>query len=58
MPPTNCQLAGVWIEGERGQTATEYAVVLSVITLTIVTTLGVMSGSIQTLLGQVVGLFS
>jgi Flp pilus assembly pilin Flp len=58
LPPTNYQLAAVWIEGERGQTATEYAVVLSVITLTIVTTLGVMSGSIQALLGQVVGLFS
>jgi Flp pilus assembly pilin Flp len=58
LPSTNQQLARLWMEREGGQTAAEYAVVLSVITLTIVTTLAVMSGSIQGILGQIVGLFS
>jgi Flp pilus assembly pilin Flp len=58
LPSTNHQLARVWIAREGGQTAAEYAVVLTVITLAIVTTFGVLSGSIQGLFGQVVGLFS
>ena len=58
MPSTNQQFARVWIEREGGQTAAEYAVVLSVITLAIVTTFGVMSGSIQSILAQIAGLFS
>ena len=36
----------------------EYTVVLGVITLAIVTTYGLLSGSIQGVIGQVVGLFS
>jgi len=43
---------------DEGQTMAEYAVVLGVITLAIVTSFGVMSGAIQNVLGQVVGLFS
>lgn len=58
MPSTNQHLARVWIEREGGQTAVEYAVVLSVITLAIVTTFGVLSGSIQSILVQIAGLFS
>jgi Flp pilus assembly pilin Flp len=58
LPSTNQQLARLWIEREVGQTAAEYAVVLTVITLAIVTTLGVMSGSIQGVFGQIAGLFS
>jgi Flp pilus assembly pilin Flp len=58
LPLTNQELAGIWIGREAGQTAVEYAVVLSIITLAIVTTFGVMSGSIQNILGQIAGLFS
>jgi Flp pilus assembly pilin Flp len=56
LPSTNQQLVRFWIGCDKGQTSTEYAVVVSVITLTIVTTFGVMSGSIQTALGRVAGL--
>ena len=56
MPSTNQQLVRFWIGCDKGQTSTEYAVVVSVITLTIVTTFAVMSGSIQTALGRVAGL--
>jgi len=45
-------------ECEEGQTMAEYTVVLGVITLAIVTTYGLLSGSIQGVIGQVVGLFS
>ena len=58
LPLTNQQLVHSWIEREGGQTATEYAVVLSVITLAIVTTFGLMAGSIQGVLQQIAGLFS
>ena len=58
MPSTNQQLVRLWIEREVGQTAAEYAIVLTVITLAIVTTLGVMSGKIQGVFGQIAGLFS
>jgi Flp pilus assembly pilin Flp len=56
LPSTNQQLVRFWIRCDKGQTSTEYAVVVSVITLAIVTTFGVMSGSIQTALGRVAGL--
>jgi Flp pilus assembly pilin Flp len=56
LPSTNQQLVRFWIRCDKGQTSTEYAVVVSVITLTIVTTFAVMSGSIQTALGRVAGL--
>ena len=58
MPLTNQELVHSWLERDGGQTATEYAVVLSVITLAIVTTFGVMAGSIQGVFQQIVGLFS
>ena len=41
-----------------GQTMAEYAVVLGVITLTIVTAIATLSGSIQDLLNVMVGLFA
>jgi Flp pilus assembly pilin Flp len=40
-------------ECEAAQTAAEYAVVLGVITLAIVTTIGLVSGSIQSVLERV-----
>ena len=43
---------------ETAQTMAEYVVVLGVITLAIVATFTAMSGSIQTILEQIVGLFS
>lgn len=58
MPSTTQQLERVWIARDRGQTSAEYAVVLTVITLAIVTTFAVMSGSIQGIFQQVAGLFS
>jgi Flp pilus assembly pilin Flp len=45
-------------ERDEGQTMAEYAVVLGVITLAIVTSFGVLSGAIQTILGQIIGVFS
>jgi len=45
-------------ERERGQTMAEYALVLGVITLAIVSTFAVLSGGIQTTISQVIGLFS
>jgi len=58
LPSTIQPLGRFEIERERGQTAVEYAVVLGVITLAIVTTLGLMSNTIQSLLEGVAGLFS
>jgi Flp pilus assembly pilin Flp len=46
------------LAAEDGQTMAEYVVVLGVITLAIVTTFTAMSGSIQTVLERIVGLFS
>jgi len=43
---------------EDAQTMAEYVVVLGVITLAIVATFTTMSGSIQKILEQIVGLFS
>jgi Flp pilus assembly pilin Flp len=43
---------------QEGQTMAEYAVVLGVITLAIVTSISMMSGSIQGILNAVAGLFS
>ncbi len=43
---------------EDAQTMAEYVVVLGVITLAIVATFTAMSGSIQTVLEKIVGLFS
>ncbi len=43
---------------EQGQTMAEYAVVLAVITLAIVTSFGLLSNSIQGILTAVTGLFS
>jgi Flp pilus assembly pilin Flp len=43
---------------ERGQTMAEYAVVLGVITLAIVTTISMMSGAIEGILRAAAGLFS
>jgi Flp pilus assembly pilin Flp len=43
---------------EDAQTMAEYVVVLGVITLAIVATFTTMSGSIQTVLERIVGLFS
>ena len=43
---------------EDAQTIAEYVVVLGVITLAIVATFTAMSGSIQTVLEKIVGLFS
>ena len=40
---------------ERGQTMVEYAVVLGVITLAIVTSLGLLSGSISSAVNAIVG---
>ena len=54
----NPLLANRWIQHREGQTTAEYAVVLGVITLAIITTLGVMSGSIQHVIEQIVGVFS
>ena len=53
MPHTIHRLAG-----EDAQTMAEYVVVLGVITLAIVASFTAMSGSIQTVLERVVGLFS
>ena len=52
------EIARRMVEREQGQTMAEYAVVLAVITLAIVTSYSVMSGAIQGLLEQVAGLFS
>jgi len=46
------------VKRDDGQTMPEYAVVLGVITLAIVTTIGALSGGIQGVLERVVGLFS
>ena len=46
------------LAGEDAQTMAEYVVVLGVITLAIVATFTVMSGTIQTVLERIVGLFS
>jgi Flp pilus assembly pilin Flp len=46
------------IKRDDGQTMAEYAVVLGVITLAIVTTFGVLSGGVQGALQQVVDIFS
>jgi len=46
------------LRGEDAQTMAEYVVVLGVITLAIVASFTAMSGSIQTVLERVVGLFS
>lgn len=43
---------------ESGQTMPEYAVVLTVITIAIVTSYGLLADAIQGLLETVVGLFS
>ena len=43
---------------EEGQTMAEYAVVLGIITIVIVTTFGLLSSSVAGLLNQVAGLFS
>ena len=43
---------------EKAQTMAEYAVVLGVITLAIVTTFATMAGSIQSVLEGIVGVFS
>ena len=53
MPETIKRLAR-----EDAQTMAEYVVVLGVITLAIVATFTTMSGSIQTVLERIVGLFS
>ena len=53
MPQTIDNLAG-----DDAQTMAEYAVVLGVITLAIVTTFAAMAGSIQSVLEEIVGLFS
>jgi Flp pilus assembly pilin Flp len=45
-------------ECDEGQTMAEYAVVLTVITLAIVTSFGLLSNSIQGILTAVTGLFS
>lgn len=44
-------------EGEHGQTMTEYAVTLGLITLAIVLTLGSLSTAIEGLVTKVVGIF-
>lgn len=41
---------------ECGQTMAEYALTLGLITLAIVTTIGVLSGDIETVINQVKGL--
>ena len=46
------------LEAEDAQTMAEYAVVLGVITLAIVTTIAALSASVNTLFERVVGLFS
>jgi len=46
------------LAAEDAQTMAEYVVVLGVITLAIVATFTAMSGSIQTVLERIVGLFS
>ena len=46
------------VELEEGQTMAEYAVVLGIITLAIVTTYGTLSGAVNDLFLQVVGLFT
>lgn len=43
---------------EDAQTMAEYGLVLGVITLAIVTTVGLLSGSVQSVLELVAGLFS
>jgi len=43
---------------EKGQTMAEYAVVLTVITLAIVTSFGLLSNSIEGILTAVTGFFS
>ena len=54
----NRELARPWVKSDGGQTTAEYAVVLGLITLAIVTTFSVMSGAIQGLYEKVAGLFS
>jgi Flp pilus assembly pilin Flp len=51
---TGCRLR----DGEDAQTMAEYAVVLGVITLAIVTSYALLAGAIQDLLSRVAGLFS
>jgi Flp pilus assembly pilin Flp len=46
------------IERDEGQTMAEYAVVLGVITLAIVTTIATLSDGIRGLFEQAVGVFS
>jgi Flp pilus assembly pilin Flp len=46
------------LAGDDAQTMAEYAVVLGVITLAIVTTFATMAGSIQSVLEGIVGVFS
>lgn len=43
---------------EEAQTMAEYSVVLAVITLAIVTSFGLLSGSIQSIFGQLTRVFS
>jgi len=46
------------VEHEDGQTMAEYAVVLGILTVTIVATIGTLSGAVNDLLAQFVGLFT
>ena len=45
------------VASDQGQTMAEYVVVLGVITLAIVTSFVTLSGSVESLLNQVAGLF-
>jgi Flp pilus assembly pilin Flp len=58
LPSTIQPLGRSEIGCEVGQTMVEYAVVLGVITLAIVTTLGLMSSTIQSLVNGVTSIFS
>jgi Flp pilus assembly pilin Flp len=46
------------LELDDGQTMAEYAVVLGIITIAVVTTIGTLSGAVNNLFAQVVGLFT
>jgi Flp pilus assembly pilin Flp len=58
LPSIKQEIARRSVEREGGQTMSEYAVVLGVITLGIITSYGVLSGAIRGLLQSVVGVFS
>jgi Flp pilus assembly pilin Flp len=58
LPVPNQETQRCSAERDEGQTMAEYAIVLGVITLAIVTSFGVLSGAIKGLLDSAASLFS